>query len=61
MDMVLGLHEKNWAKSLKNIQVNTILRVSNILTHPVDVYSLWRKITADLLLLFYPVELICTT
>ena len=33
--MVLGLHEKNWAKTLKNFQINTILRVSNFLTHPV--------------------------
>ena len=35
MDMILGPHKKNWTENLKSVQINTILRVSNFLTHPV--------------------------
>ena len=47
MDMILGPHKKNWAEKLKSVQINPILRVSNILTHPVfvKINICWDKFT----------------
>ena len=51
MDMVLGLYKKNWAKTIKNVQINNILRVSNILTHPVH-NSFFNKVSYNFMLFF---------